>query len=70
MHYVVLKSVYFTDAAIVMLKNKIHRIPIVNEVNQVIGYYESFLNALTYSSSLDRFMVRFFFHVQATFLGS
>ena len=70
MHYVVLKFVYFTDAAIVMLKNKIHRIPIVNEVNQVIGYYESFLNALTYSSSLDRFMAWFFFHVQATFLGS
>ena len=42
--YCIENLVYFTDAAIVMLKNKIHRIPIVNEVNQVIGYYESFPN--------------------------
>jgi CBS domain-containing protein len=26
-----------SDAAVLMLKNKIHRIPIVNESNQVVG---------------------------------
>ena len=27
----------YVDAAILMLKKKIHRIPIVNEVNQLVG---------------------------------
>lgn len=27
------------DAAVLMLKNKIHRIPIVNDSNQVVGEY-------------------------------
>ena len=27
----------YADAAILMLKKKIHRIPIVNEVNQLVG---------------------------------
>ncbi len=28
---------WIADAAVLMLKNKIHRIPIVNESNQVVG---------------------------------
>jgi CBS domain-containing protein len=30
-------AVLTVDAAVLMLKKKIHRIPIVNEANQVIG---------------------------------
>lgn len=29
-----------TDAAVLMLKNKIHRIPIVNDKNQVVGKWQ------------------------------
>jgi signal-transduction protein with cAMP-binding, CBS, and nucleotidyltransferase domain len=30
----------FADAAVLMLKNKIHRIPIVNDKNQVVGRWQ------------------------------
>lgn len=40
----------YEDAAVLMLKNKIHRIPIVNDSHQVVG---KSLDLLLVSSSMD-----------------